>query len=148
MWGSTWLRSTHVLRLMNRGVDLLSRGNPIYGEWTQMWLRYRQAAIDLFTSRENTQCPLLFSQVGEDAPLYGCSSPPMARLVTVHIPPAEPHRANTSEGEGIQTFTDSDCTVLVREIVGSGDNPTSIQPALASPLRQRGRWRDISSCPS
>lgn len=58
VWGSTWflsLRATHVPGIMNRAADLLSRGNPMYREWTlhpqvvsQLWLRYSQAAVDLF----------------------------------------------------------------------------------------------------
>lgn len=46
----------------------------MYGEWTlhpqvvsQVWLRYGQAAVDLFASHKNAQCPLFFSLVGEDA---------------------------------------------------------------------------------
>lgn len=61
---------------MNRGGDLLSRGNPLYGEWRlhpqvmlMVWQRFGQAAADLFASCEDAQCPLFFSLVGNDAPL-------------------------------------------------------------------------------
>ncbi|KAF0046097.1 hypothetical protein F2P81_002626 [Scophthalmus maximus] len=53
------LRATYVPGVLNRGADLLSRGNPLYGEWAlhpqvveQIWLRYGQAAVDLFASQE------------------------------------------------------------------------------------------------
>ncbi|XP_060750593.1 uncharacterized protein LOC132862550 [Tachysurus vachellii] len=70
------LRATHVPGILNRGADLLSRGNPLYGEWklhpqvvSQIWQRYGQAAVDLFASRENAHCPLYFSLVDANAPL-------------------------------------------------------------------------------
>ena len=54
----------------------MSRGSPLYREWTlhpqvvgQIWWRYGLAAVDLFTSRENTQCPLFFSLSDVRAPL-------------------------------------------------------------------------------
>jgi len=52
------------------------QGNPLYGEWRlhpqvvkQIWQKYRQAAEDLFASQANTQCPMFFSLVSDDAPL-------------------------------------------------------------------------------
>lgn len=45
----------------------------------------------------------------------------MAKRTAVRISPVEPHRANTSESEGIQTFTNSDCTISAGEVVDSGD---------------------------
>ena len=79
MWSSTRLlslRATHVPGVLNRGADLLSRGNPLYGEWTlhpqvvkQVWQKYGQADVDLFASRENTHCPLFFSLSDKNAPL-------------------------------------------------------------------------------
>ena len=54
----------------------MSRGNPLYGEWTlhpqvvgQIWRRCGLAAVDLFASLENTQCPLFFSLSDVRAPL-------------------------------------------------------------------------------
>lgn len=70
------LRATHVPGRLNTGADLLSRGNPVYGEWVlnrqvvrQVWERYGQASVDLFASRANAQCPLFFSLAHDDAPL-------------------------------------------------------------------------------
>ncbi|XP_041840350.1 uncharacterized protein LOC121639256 [Melanotaenia boesemani] len=70
------LRATHVAGILNRGADLLSRGNPLYGEWrlhpqvvAQIWRRYGQADVDLFASQENTHCPLFFSLSDVSAPL-------------------------------------------------------------------------------
>ncbi|XP_047660031.1 uncharacterized protein LOC113647231 [Tachysurus fulvidraco] len=71
---SLW--ATRVSGLLNRGADLLSRGNPLYGEWRLhpqivglLWERFGQAAVDLFASRENAHCPMFFSLRDEDAPL-------------------------------------------------------------------------------
>ncbi|KAI7792053.1 reverse transcriptase/ribonuclease H/putative methyltransferase, partial [Triplophysa rosa] len=79
VWADTRLlslRATHVPGILNRGADLLSRGNPLYGEWklhpqvvSQIWQRCGQAAIDLFVSQENAQCPLYFSLTDGNAPL-------------------------------------------------------------------------------
>ncbi|XP_076155099.1 uncharacterized protein LOC143138537 [Alosa pseudoharengus] len=79
LWSSTRissLRATHVPGIMNTGADLLSRGNPLYGEWrlhpqvvNQIWERYGKATVDLFASHENAQCPLFFSLKDADAPL-------------------------------------------------------------------------------
>lgn len=62
------LRATHVPGVQNIGADLLSRGNPLYGEWRlnpcvvdQIWIRFGRAAVDLFASSENAHCPLFFS---------------------------------------------------------------------------------------
>lgn len=70
------LRATHIPGALNSGADLLSRGNPLYGEWTlhpqvvkQIWQRYGEAAVDLFASRENAHCPLFFSLTDDSAPL-------------------------------------------------------------------------------
>ncbi|XP_038147769.1 uncharacterized protein LOC119787801 [Cyprinodon tularosa] len=70
------LRAIHVPGVMNRGADLLSRGNPRYREWklhsevvAQIWERYGHAEVDLFASEENAHCPRFFSLTGEGAPL-------------------------------------------------------------------------------
>ncbi|KAI7811506.1 reverse transcriptase/ribonuclease H/putative methyltransferase [Triplophysa rosa] len=79
VWADTRLlslRATHVPGILNRGADLLSRGNHLYGEWklhpqvvSQIWHRCGQAAVDLFASQENAQCPLYFSLTDGNAPL-------------------------------------------------------------------------------
>ena len=70
------LRATHVPGVLNTGADLLSRGSPVYGEWTlhpgvvrQIWARFGRATVDLFASRENAQCALFYSLRSVDAPL-------------------------------------------------------------------------------
>lgn len=70
------LRATHVPGILNRGADLLSRGNPLYGDWRLhpqivglIWMRFGQAAVDLFASRENSHCHMFFSLRDADAPL-------------------------------------------------------------------------------
>ncbi|XP_038146283.1 uncharacterized protein LOC119786801 [Cyprinodon tularosa] len=79
LWSSAHflsLRATHVPGDLNTGADLLSRGAPVYGEWTlhpqvveQIWARYGRAQIDLFASRENARCELFFSLSTLNAPL-------------------------------------------------------------------------------
>nr|XP_055040043.1 uncharacterized protein LOC129427314 [Misgurnus anguillicaudatus] len=79
VWGTKHfrsLRATHVPGILNARADLLSRGNPLHGEWTlhpevvsQLWLRFGRAAVDLFASHENTHCPLYFSLARDGAPM-------------------------------------------------------------------------------
>ena len=71
-----FLKATHVPGVLNRGVDLVSRGNPRYGEWQlhrdvvyQIWDRFGKAAVDLLTTRENAQCPSFFSPNDQNAPM-------------------------------------------------------------------------------
>lgn len=68
------LLATLVPGVLSRGANLLSQGNPLYGEWTlhpqvveQIWQRFGQADVDLFASQENIQCPLYFAPLGVDA---------------------------------------------------------------------------------
>ncbi|XP_032363038.1 LOW QUALITY PROTEIN: uncharacterized protein LOC116675032 [Etheostoma spectabile] len=79
LWSSRHLlslRATHVPGALNHGADLLSRGAPLYGNWTlhpaivgQVWTRFGRAEVDLFASKDNAQCPLFFSIRDPDAPL-------------------------------------------------------------------------------
>lgn len=79
VWASSHvlsLKATHVPGLLNRGADLLSRGNPRYKDWklhggvvTQIWEKYGQAEVDLFASREDAQCHLYYSLTDQNAPL-------------------------------------------------------------------------------
>ncbi|XP_041915862.1 uncharacterized protein LOC121680525 [Alosa sapidissima] len=79
LWSSTRLlslKATHVPGVLNLGADLLSRGNPRYGDWklhsdvvAQIWLRTGRAKVDLFASEENAQCPMFFFLRDQKAPL-------------------------------------------------------------------------------
>ncbi|XP_029965627.1 uncharacterized protein LOC115401518 [Salarias fasciatus] len=79
LWSSEHLlslRAAHLPSALNSGADLLSRGNPLYGEWRlnpevllRVWERFGRASVDLFASHENAQCPLFFSFRDRDAPL-------------------------------------------------------------------------------
>lgn len=49
------LRATHIPGALNTGADLLSRGTPVYREWTlhpeiveQIWAHYGRATVGLF----------------------------------------------------------------------------------------------------
>ncbi|KAK5877986.1 hypothetical protein CesoFtcFv8_025441 [Champsocephalus esox] len=66
----------HVPVVMNLGADLLSRGAPLYADWTLhpmivslLWVCYGRAAVDLFASKENAQCQMFFSMHDLNAPL-------------------------------------------------------------------------------
>ncbi len=63
------LQAAHVPGVLNMGADLLTRGNPLYGDWrlhpqivsAMLCKRFGQADVDLFTSCENTHCSMFFS---------------------------------------------------------------------------------------
>ncbi len=62
------IRAVHVPRHLNYGAYLLSRGGVIHGEWrlhpltvNRIWSVFGRAEVDLFTSAENTHCPLFYS---------------------------------------------------------------------------------------
>ena len=65
------LMSLHVTRvpgIVNVGADLLSRENPLQREVVkQIWERYCQASVDLFSSQENEHCLLFFTLAGHGA---------------------------------------------------------------------------------
>ncbi|XP_073692680.1 uncharacterized protein [Garra rufa] len=89
------LRATHVPGVLNRGADLLSRGNPLYGDWRLhpqivglLWRRFGQATVDLFASHENAQCPMFFSLRDEDAPLgVDALAHPWPKVLLYAFPP-------------------------------------------------------------
>ncbi|KAL0159107.1 hypothetical protein M9458_047183, partial [Cirrhinus mrigala] len=64
------LRAVYVPGHLNLGADILSRQGPRPGEWMlhpevvkQIWRVFGPAQVDLFATRENTQCPLWYSLV-------------------------------------------------------------------------------------
>ncbi|XP_076128591.1 uncharacterized protein LOC143109676, partial [Alosa pseudoharengus] len=70
------LRAVHIPGRINVGADLLSRGNPRAVDWRlhpqvveEIWTCFGKADVDLFASRQNTQCPLWFSLGGDSPPL-------------------------------------------------------------------------------
>ncbi|KAI2645137.1 Transposon Ty3-G Gag-Pol polyprotein [Labeo rohita] len=69
------LRAVYVPGHLNLGADILLRQGPRPGEWMlhpevvkQIWRVFGPAQVDLFATRENTQCPLWYSLV-HPAPL-------------------------------------------------------------------------------
>ncbi|XP_041961423.1 uncharacterized protein LOC121719692 [Alosa sapidissima] len=70
------LRAVHIPGRINVGADLLSRGSPRAVDWRlhpqvveEIWTCFGKADVDLFASRQNTQCPLWFSLGGDSPPL-------------------------------------------------------------------------------
>ncbi|KAI2653070.1 Transposon Ty3-I Gag-Pol polyprotein [Labeo rohita] len=70
------IRAVHVPGSQTCGVDMLSRGGPVHGQWRlhpqtiqMIWSLFGEAEIDLFASEENAHCQLFFSLT--NAPLQG-----------------------------------------------------------------------------
>ncbi len=62
------LRAVYIPGYLNQGADILSRQGLRPGEWMlhtevmeQIWKKFGRAQVDLFASRETSQCPLWFS---------------------------------------------------------------------------------------
>ena len=72
------LRALYIKGVENKGADLLSRGGPREADWQlnpvlahQLWVRFGKPAVDLFASRENTQCRTWYSLTRETYPCLG-----------------------------------------------------------------------------
>ena len=119
----------------SRGLDLLSRGAPVYGEWTlhseiveQIWARLGRATVDLFASRNNAQ--LLSAQ-------HGCSprgrrtSARLATRASVRFPATGLDTPYSVQSEAARPRTDFDSAALA-----GGDISVAVRSALAAPATQ------------
>lgn len=132
------LRATHVPGLLNRGADLLSRGNPIYGDWRlhpqivdMLWMRFGQATVDLFASHENYHCPMFFSLKDVDAPLgVDALAHPWPRVLLYAFPPLCLIISTLASAGPV---SHSDSTQVAQSTMAGGDNPSVIWRAVAPP---------------
>ncbi|KAI2645311.1 Transposon Ty3-G Gag-Pol polyprotein [Labeo rohita] len=81
------LRAVYLPGYLNVGADILSRQGPRPGEWMlhpevvkQIWRVFGPAQVDLFATRENTQCPLC-------SPGAGCHGTDVAEASSVRFSP-------------------------------------------------------------
>ena len=72
------LRALHLKGKLNGGADLMSRGGPRPANWQlnpvlahMLWDRFGLPVVDLFASRENTQCERWYSRTQEQHPCLG-----------------------------------------------------------------------------
>ncbi len=151
------LRETHVPGQMNIRADLLSRGNPLPGEWRlhpevvqRIWDKYGQERVDLFASEENTHCPLFFSLKGMNAPLgMDALAHPWPETLLYAFPPISLipptlSKNQITEGEGAPNSP-----VMARQDLDSRDSATAVFASVASSSVQRpslsGGGEDFSS---
>ena len=134
------LRATHVPGGLNTGADLLSRGAPVYREWTQhpeivqqMWARYGQVAVDLFTTRENRQCALFYSAQHGCSPRRRRTSARLAARASLRVPSPCLDTPNSVQSERTQPHTDFDSSALARYALAGGDISAPVLSALAAP---------------
>ncbi len=142
---------------MNKGADLLSRGNPLYGEWKfnrevvkQIWGIYGRATVDLFASHDNAQCPLFFSpERSERASGDRCTGARMASHSPLHVATDSIDIPNTLQSEGGGTQIDINSSEVAREVLASGDHTCAVRRPVVSPAAQRSfiasRGGDFSS---
>ncbi len=98
VWAQNNLRSlkvTHVPGKMNQGADMLSRKNISSEEWTlhpltvqRIWETFGKVRVDLFTSKDDSHCPIFFTRstdalAHEWPSLPLCAFPPVALLPQV-----------------------------------------------------------------
>ncbi|KAI2659094.1 ORF V: Enzymatic polyprotein [Labeo rohita] len=81
------LRAVYLPGYLNVAADILSRQGPRPGEWMlhpevvkQIWRVFGPAQVDLFATRENTQCPLC-------SPGAGCHGTDVAEASSVRLSP-------------------------------------------------------------
>ncbi len=151
------LRETHVPGQINIRADLLSRGNPLPGEWRlhpevvqRIWDKYGQERVDLFASEENTHCPLFFSLKGMNAPLgIDALAHPWPETLLYAFPPISLipptlSKNQITEGEGAPNSP-----VMARQDLDSRDSATAVFASVASSSVQRpsfsGGGEDFSS---
>ncbi len=136
VWSDTRLlslRVTHVPGILNRGADLLSRGNPLYGEWklhpqvvNQIWQRY-----DLFASQENAHCPLFFSLADKSAPLsVDALAHPWPDVLLYAFPPLSLISPHSSESKRTGSIINTDSSMLAIQTLGGRNSPTAFGPAV------------------
>uniref|UniRef100_A0A1A8LYX8 Lambda-recombinase-like protein n=1 Tax=Nothobranchius pienaari TaxID=704102 RepID=A0A1A8LYX8_9TELE len=75
------IKATYIPRVLNVAADILSRGGPRDSDWrlhpaliSQIWIRFGEPSVDLFTARENAQCRLWFSLSPRDHPPLGADA--------------------------------------------------------------------------
>ncbi|KAI2646170.1 ORF V: Enzymatic polyprotein [Labeo rohita] len=109
------LRAVYVPGHLNLGADILSRQGPRPGEWMlhpevvkQIWRVFGPAQVDLFATRENTQCPLC-------SPGAGC------------------HGADVAEATSVRFSPDRSAPGSSRESAPGRGVPSSSSPVLAGP---------------
>ncbi len=73
---------------INQGADMLSRNNVSSEEWMlhplavqRIWKVFGRARVDLFTSKDNSHCPIFFYKE------HACPSPRMGQLSALCFPP-------------------------------------------------------------
>ncbi|KAL0147482.1 hypothetical protein M9458_057222 [Cirrhinus mrigala] len=122
------LRAVYVPGHLNLGADILSRQGPRPGEWMlhpevvkQIWRVFGPAQVDLFATRENTQCPLWYSLV-HPAPLgldAMVQTWPRLRLGHHSSPPAGAVEALGVASEGAHLLASGLSTEVVETILQS-----------------------------
>ncbi len=153
LWSSKHLlslRTAHIPGTLKSGVDLLSRGNPLYGEWRlnsevllRVWERFSRASVDLFASHENAQCPLFFS--------LRCTGAPVVKRAAVCFSPTLPHHSDSDQSKGAAAITNPDSSLLAQQTVDGGADAAHPRPAMAVAITHglgvTGAWADFSSAP-
>ena len=133
------LRAVHIPGILNRAADLMSRGGPSHNEWKlnptivrKLWSRFGEAEVDLFASRENTQCALWFSLSSRDNPPLGAdafSHHPWPRTLLYAFPPVPliPRLLERTQEEGLSVI------LVAPERTNASWFPTLVQLLAAPP---------------
>lgn len=120
--------ATHVPGILNVGVDLLSTGNLQQGEWRfhpqvvkQIWERYGQESIDLFTLQRKRALPVVIRASKRHTSGGGCTGTPLPEGIALRFSSPLPHTPHCSQSEG-------------RMLIPHLGSPTMIQQALGGIL--------------
>ncbi len=122
------IRVMHIPGVTNVGADFLSRHRPPSGEWKfnpevveMIWQWFGR--VDLFASAALTQCPPLFlTSRSIQSSGEGCSSPRLARSVTICLSPYTIDLGNCSQSRSGTPQATTSSAKLAREtsLIGVG----------------------------
>ncbi len=88
------LRAVYIPEQLNQGADILLRQGLRPGEWKlhtevmeQIWKKFGRAQVDLFASREISQCSLLVLSDSTSSTGAWCHGTDVAKALSVRLPP-------------------------------------------------------------
>ena len=123
-----------------RDADFTLRGSPLANEWglhpevvQQIWNRFRRVDVDLFSSQNNTHCPLWFSSRRIHPWGWMRLHVRLGREAALHLYSSLSHSPSVGKSETRAAVSHPDSPGLPFSAVVSRDDPDVGSPALAHP---------------
>lgn len=127
--------------ILNREADLLSRGNPLYGDWSG-----RRRSLSLVRKLQLSY--VLLATGRGHAPRRGSTSPSVASCAALRFSSPLPDFPHSDQSERSKPNSDSHSTQVAQGTVVGRDLSTAVCSAVAPPITHRpsvsGERGDIS----